>query len=283
MKKVFFSLLTIAVLGFVANKANAQMKVGVFDIDYMVQAMPGFSAVDSMVQIYQRDSLGTEYQIMNNEYHRLDSTFKSDSAAKKPQAVLDYSSNQRQQIAMKLVYWQQYAQNKSDMKTQTLAQPLYEKVVDAYKKVLANKKYAVILKPQTYEAGFPIDNIFIAVAKELKLTELPQQLIVLGDDPDAAAAAKPARRNQTCHRCCKAKAISNYYIKFMIYKPHSISAAFFMPHKINAKFKQTFEFLTKSRLPLLTPFINHTISCNRFSLPTALLKKAVVFCKKEFK
>jgi len=29
-----------------------------------------------------------------------------------------------------------------------------------------------------------IDNIFIAVARELKLTELPQNLLFLGDDPD---------------------------------------------------------------------------------------------------
>ena len=191
MKKVFFSLLLIAALLSATNKANAQMKVGVFDIDYMVQAMPGYAAVDSMVQIYQRDSLGTEYQILNSEYHRLDSTYKADSVAKKTPAVLQYSADQRQQVGVKLVYWQQYAQQKSDAKTQTLAQPLYEKVVDAYKKVLAAKKYAVILKPQTYEAGFPIDNLFISVAKELKLTELPQQLIVLGDDPDAGAA-KPA-------------------------------------------------------------------------------------------
>ena len=188
MKKVFFSLLMVAAVSLAANKASAQMKVGVFDIDYMVQAMPGYATVDSMVQIYQRDSLATEYQIMNNEYHRLDSTFKADSTAGKTKAVLDYSANQRQQVAMKLVYWQQYAQQKSDAKTGQLAQPLYEKVVDAYKKVLTTKKYAVILKPQTYEAGFPIDNLFISVAKELKLTELPQQLIVLGDDPDAGAA-----------------------------------------------------------------------------------------------
>jgi hypothetical protein len=51
------------------------------------------------------------------------------------------------------------------------------------------------LKPQTYEAGFPIDNIFLAVARDLKLSGLPQELLYLGDDPDAAkqpAAAKPA-------------------------------------------------------------------------------------------
>lgn len=194
MKKVFFSLLVMVAVLF-AGKANAQMKVGVFDIDYMVQAMPGYGHVDSLVQIYQRDSLGTEYQILNSEYRRLDSTWKSDSAAGKSKAVLDYSNNQRQQVGVKLVYWQQYAQQKSNAKTGELAQPLYEQVVEAYKKVLANKKYSIILKPQTYEAGFPIDNLFVSVAKELKLTELPQELLVLGDDPDAkpaTSATKPA-------------------------------------------------------------------------------------------
>lgn len=191
MKKVFFSLLVVVALLF-AGKANAQVKVGVFDIDVMVQAMPGYARVDSLVQLYQRDSLGTEYQILNNEYHRLDSTWKSDSAKGASKAVLDYSNNQRQQVAYKLVYWQQYAQTKSNQKTGQLAQPLYQQVVDAYKKVLANRKYTIILKPQTYEAGFPIDNLFVSVAKELKLTELPQELLVLGDDPDAPAGAKPS-------------------------------------------------------------------------------------------
>src|SRR3954447_7446034 len=192
MKKVFFSLLVVVAVLF-AGKANAQMKVGVFDIDYMVQAMPGYARVDSLVQLYQRDSLGTEYQILNSEYHRLDSTRKSDSAAQKAKAVLDYTTTQLQQVGYKLVYWQQYAQQKTQQKTGELAQPLYAQVVDAYKKVLANKKYTIILKPQTYEAGFPIDNLFVSVAKELKLKELPQELLVLGDDPDApAGGAKPA-------------------------------------------------------------------------------------------
>lgn len=198
MKKRFVTLLLLAALGSFSIKASAQMKVAVFDIDLMVRAMPGITAVDSLVQIYQRDSLGSEYQILNSEYHRLDSTYKADSLAKKSQAVLDYSSNQRQQVGFKLVYWQQYAQQKSEAKTQQLAQPLYEKVVDAYKKVLTTHKYPLILKPQTYEDGSQVDNLFISVAKELKLTSLPQELIYLGPDPDGAAArpaaggAKPA-------------------------------------------------------------------------------------------
>ena len=185
---MFFSLLMIAALGSVANKAAAQMKVGVFDMDYMVQAMPGYAGVDSLVQIYQRDSLATEYQILNSEYHRLDSTLHADSLAKKSSPVLEYSNTQKQAVAYKLINWQQYAQQKSQEKTQILAQPLYEQVVNAYKKFLSTHKYVMILKPQTYEQGFAIDNIFIGVAKELKLTQLPQELIYLGDDPDAPKA-----------------------------------------------------------------------------------------------
>jgi hypothetical protein len=56
---------------------------------------------------------------------------------------------------------------------------------------LDRKKYTLILKPNTYEAGFAIDNIFISMARELKLSGLPQELIYLGDDPDKQPA-KPA-------------------------------------------------------------------------------------------
>jgi hypothetical protein len=103
---------------------------------------------------------------------------------------------------MNLVYWRQIAQNKSNNKRGTLARPLYEQVADAYKKVLIRKKYNIILKPQTYEAGFPIENVFLSVARVLKLSTLPQELLYLGDDPDvntkpATGGAKPPAKPAT--------------------------------------------------------------------------------------
>src|SRR5882762_4626382 len=127
MKKVLLSILLLTAVMFAGENVNAQqMKIGVFDMDYMVQAMPGYRNVDSLLDIYQRDSLTTEYDIYQNEYKRLDSTWKADSAANKPKAVLDYTGNQRQQIAMNLVYWQQISQKKLNEKRGVLAQPLYE-------------------------------------------------------------------------------------------------------------------------------------------------------------
>src|SRR5262245_12353153 len=73
MKKVLLFILTLTVLFFTTGNLSAQtqMKIGVFDIDLMVQNMPGYKNVDSLVQIYNRDSLGAEYEIYQNEFHRL--------------------------------------------------------------------------------------------------------------------------------------------------------------------------------------------------------------------
>ncbi|HRI21639.1 MAG TPA: OmpH family outer membrane protein [Panacibacter sp.] len=193
MKKVFFSVLAFTAVLMSGETVQAQQfKVGVFDLDVMVTAMPAYRGVDSLLQIYEKDSLGAEYEIYLNEFKRLDSTYKADSvlvaAGTKSKTLLDYTNSERTKMYTNLAYWQQIAQNKSDNKKGQLAQPLYEIVAAAYKKVLDSKKYTLILKPQTYELGFPIDNIFISVAKQLKLTELPQQLLYLGDDPDADKA-----------------------------------------------------------------------------------------------
>jgi len=200
MKKVFFLVFVLTAVSFIAKKTQAQqVKIGVFDLDIMVQAMPGYANVDSLLQIYQRDSLTAEYDVYMSEYQRLDSTYKSDSAlvaqGKKSKALLDYTTTERQKMAMNVAYWQQIAQNKYENKRGQLAQPLYEQVYSAYKKVLSQKRYALVLKPGAYEPGnpadnlFQIDNLFISVAKELKLTSLPQELLQFGGDPDGPKTA----------------------------------------------------------------------------------------------
>jgi Skp family chaperone for outer membrane proteins len=196
MKKVLFPVLSFAFFMLLSINARPQtFKVGVFDIDIMVQAMPGYREVDSLMQIYDRDSLGALRDYNESEYQRLDSTYKADSAqvaaGKKSKAVWDIVASDRQKAMINVVYWQQIAQNRSNEKRAALSQKMYATVVEAYKKVLARKKYTLVLKPQTYEGGFAIDNIFVAVARELKLTELPQNLLYLGDDPD------PVKQSQT--------------------------------------------------------------------------------------
>lgn len=197
MKKVLLSLLAVAGFLFASSdavKAQQPIKIGVFDIEIMMQVMPGYRSVDSLVQVYERDSLAAEYDFYQSEYKRLDSTYKSDSAAGKSKSVLDLQKNGRNQVAMQLIYWQQIAQNKSDQKRSYLSQPILEKVLTAYKKVLEAKKYTLVLKPNSYDfTGSPaVENVFILVAKELKIA-LPQELGGTGEVDDQAkpAAAAP--------------------------------------------------------------------------------------------
>ncbi len=173
MKKVLFVLLAVAGSVF-ANTVDAQSKIGVFDIDLMVQAMPGYRSVDSMLQIYERDSLRADYDFAVREYNRLDSTYKSDSAAKKAASVLNYIKEQRTSFASTIIYWQQISQRKGEDKRQELAGPLYQRILPAYEKVLKANNYLVVLKPNSYEIGSNVDNVFEKVFRELKLP-VPEQ------------------------------------------------------------------------------------------------------------
>jgi hypothetical protein len=124
----------------------------------------------------------------------LDSTFKADSAAGKGATILDYTTNQRKQIGINLVYWQRIAQQKSDNKRGILARPLYAVVANAYQKVLDARKYTLILKPNTYELGSQVENVFLFVAKELKV-QLPAELgggqLLPEEKPAVKSRAKP--------------------------------------------------------------------------------------------
>ena len=186
---------------FSANNSSAQAtgaKIGVFDIDIAVSNMPGYRTVDSLLGIYQQDSLRGEYDFAVREYNRLDSTYKSDSAAKKAPTVLNYQKDQRSQIATTIIYWQQISQQKTEQRRQELAAPMYEKVLGAYSKVLQANNYLVVLKPGAYEMGSKVDNVFEKVFKELKLP-VPEQLKSQGNaqdqqggQPSSAPATRPA-------------------------------------------------------------------------------------------
>ncbi|MEP6468007.1 MAG: OmpH family outer membrane protein [Parafilimonas sp.] len=177
MKKVFLAAFCITALCFGVTTSFGQtapaIKVGVFDLDLMVQAMPEYRGVDSLVQSYEKDTLGVEYQIYQGEYQRLDSTLKSDSAKGVSKTIMDYNNQQKQQMTYNLVYWQQIAQQKSDNYRSTLTAPLYQRILVAYKKVLAAKKYTLILKPSALELGSNVDNVFPLVAKEMNITLPP--------------------------------------------------------------------------------------------------------------
>lgn len=184
-----------------ADNANGQTaaKVGVFDIDIAVTNMPGYRRVDSLLAIYQQDSLRGDYDFAVKEYNRLDSNYKSDSAAKKSSSVLNYLKQQRSQVAGTIVNFQQLAQQRVEQKRQELAGPLTEKVLGAYQKVLKANNYLIVLKPGAYEMGVNPDNVFEKVFREMKIP-IPDQLRTQGpaqEQQPAGQSSAPAPRSGT--------------------------------------------------------------------------------------
>ncbi len=173
MKTLLFAL---SVLFFVNSRAQEPVKFGVFDIDLMLQAMPGYNKIDSMLQIYSQDSLRAEYRSYEAEYQRLDSLLKQDSAQNKPKSVLDADLQKRNRAGINIAYWNTIAERKVAYRREQLSQPLYARIVPAYEKVLKQNRISVVLKPNTVEVGsVAAVNMFPLVAKELNIP-LPAEL-----------------------------------------------------------------------------------------------------------
>jgi len=175
MRKVIFSLLAIIGLGFAANKVTAQtapLKIGYFDIDQMVQAMPEYkTAIQPKVEAFQKDSLGTAKDNLDTLFSNAQETYKNDSLAKKSASILSYDRQKLQELYMKEVNWQQIQQNETQRKFYEIAKPTYDKVAASYKKVLAANKITLVLNPGAIEGmgtdPKSITNLFELVAKDL--------------------------------------------------------------------------------------------------------------------
>lgn len=192
MKKVL--VVAVAILGLVVTgteKAAAQTtpnKFGYFDLEYVLSVMPGIEKVDTLMQVFERDSLNPEYQFELAELNRMDSTLKADSA-KMPARL--YQQRQQEQIQRyyKLQNWQQYSQQIMQSKQQELMAPYLNKVLEAFQAVIADGKYTYVFKRETLWQAPPADNLIPIVAKKLGI-KLPV-------DPNApseggAPATKPA-------------------------------------------------------------------------------------------
>jgi outer membrane protein len=183
MKKLIVVLAAVA--GFIftgSNKATAQSKFGYFDLEYVVGLMPGIAKVDTLLQQFERDSLGLEYQFRMGEFQRNDSTLKADSA-KIPARLYQEKKNELIQKFYVLQNWQQYSQQVSQQKQQELMEPFLNKALQAFQQVVDEGKYTYVFKRESLWIAPPGENLIPLVAKKLNI-KLPA-------DPNAPQGAAP--------------------------------------------------------------------------------------------
>lgn len=174
MKKL--KVLVAAVcLVLVSNVSQAQTKIGYIDAETVLYLMPEVSKIDSLMRVYQVDSIGREYTSLMQTYQYKDSVFR-DSAHPLPPAVKEQYQKDLFQLTQTLQGWQEIAQQAYQNKQNQLLAPVMRKINDAINAVAKEKGYTHVLSRETLLVAPETDNLLQSVAKKLNVTVPPQLL-----------------------------------------------------------------------------------------------------------
>lgn len=192
MKKILFVCVVIASSFLMTNTSSAQaVKIGYFDEQQTLSLFPGIGKVDTLLESYQRDSIGVEYQYRLNDFQRRDSIFKKDSATM-PAKAREIAQKELNQLKYTLINWQQIGQQMYEAKMEQLLTPYKQKMFEALSQIVAEQKYTYVLNAQSlspYAKPPLLDNLSIRVAQKLKLP-LPKDVEDAWKVASGAGAAK---------------------------------------------------------------------------------------------
>ena len=176
MKKI--TTIIVLAVGLFTGSVQAQNKTGYIRVDDMVYLMPEIKKIDTLLTVYQNDTLPKTYTYLLTQYQRYDS-IANDSVGQ-PLVVRQGAAKQRADFLEDLQNWQSTAQQMFEAKQNSLLQPVYAKVMAAINDVAKEKGYSYIYSREALIVAPPGDDILQLVAAKLKVT-LP-----------APAAPKPA-------------------------------------------------------------------------------------------
>ncbi|MEO7531373.1 MAG: OmpH family outer membrane protein [Sediminibacterium sp.] len=202
MKKLLF-VCVLSVMGVLfSNATNAQQqKIGYFSEEKTLRLFGVTAQIDSIMQQFRLDSIGTEYERRANKFRAIDSLYKKDcktAITGKSCAEALEDLNQQQNI---LANWYRISQRMADTKMAQLLFPYKQKIFDALKEVVAEQGYVFVLETESLSHFFTppiLDNLSIRVAKKLNLflpksvedTWKKAELALLQKAKPAAPAAK---------------------------------------------------------------------------------------------
>src|SRR5258706_11201478 len=170
MKKL--KVLVLAVSLMIAGSAMSQTKIGYIRIDDMVSLMPEIPRIDSLLKIFQTDSLNEEYGTLVQLYQFKDSVYR-DSARTKP-AVRKQIEGELPGLIYQIQNWQSISQQAVENKQGVLLQPVYKKVYDAIRAVAKEKGYTHVFSKDVFLVAPEGDDMLAAVATKLKVKLPPQ-------------------------------------------------------------------------------------------------------------
>lgn len=170
----FKFLLIAAVLVFSSGAAMAQ-KTGYVDLNLVIQIMPDAARIDSMMQVYQQDSLGKQFESLVRDYKYRDSILSSKDTLTMPASVRQQHESTLQQVGYQIQNWQNISGQYYQAKQNQLLEPVYRKVLKAVQDVAKEKGYSYVYDKSVLIVGPTGDDLLPAVAQKLNI-KVPAQV-----------------------------------------------------------------------------------------------------------
>ncbi|GAC1418631.1 MAG: hypothetical protein NVS1B13_19370 [Flavisolibacter sp.] len=168
-------LLLIALGTTMATTTLVAQKTGFIKVDNVIALMPETAKIDSLIRIYQTDSLQPRFNYTLSEYQRKDSAVNGRDSSKTPASVRVKMRQEMQQDISELQNWQQIASQATQQKQDQLLEPIYRKAIAAIQEVARENGYTYVYTQEALLVAPPSDDLLPLVAKRLNL-KLPPGL-----------------------------------------------------------------------------------------------------------
>ncbi|MGZ3845765.1 MAG: OmpH family outer membrane protein [Flavisolibacter sp.] len=187
MNKFKFFLIAAALV-FSSSAVMAQ-KTGYIDVNTVIQIMPDAARIDSMMEKFQQDSLGKQFESLVRDYKYRDSILGSKDTLTMPASVKLQHQQTLQNVAYQIQNWQSISQQYYQAKQNQYLEPVYRKVMAAVQAVAKEKGYSYVYDKGVLIIGPTGDDLLPAVAQRLNIKVPPQVPIGIN-----AAAKEPGRQ-----------------------------------------------------------------------------------------
>jgi hypothetical protein len=170
MKKLLFVCLVLGQRLF-SNKIDAQTKIGYFNEEKTLKLFPGINEVDSLLQLYREDSIGSEFERRTDSIRTLDSLNKKDCKTAIPgKSCEEVTKNLKDSRAL----CRTGTDHTTDdwIQTRPAVISLQEKNVRCAYRKCSEEKYTLVLETESLSPYFTpplLDNLMIRMALKLQL------------------------------------------------------------------------------------------------------------------
>lgn len=176
-----FKLFLIAAALVFSSSAVMAQKTGYIDVNVVIQIMPDAARIDSLMDKFQADSLGRQFDLLVNDYKYRDSILSSKDTLTMPASVKLQHQQTLQNVAYQIQNWQSISQQYYQGKQNQLLEPVYRKVMNAIQAVAKEKGYTYVYDKSVLIIGPTGDDLLPAVAQKLNI-KVPTQ-VPIGVNP----------------------------------------------------------------------------------------------------